>query len=210
MTSDPLRRVENDLAVMRTALGEELPFDRSHAALQMLTGAFGLPLLLLPWLGMGAHVLPGILLVDGLLAVAWLWQFYFARANRYERPAVWHTARIEATTALVLGLLLTAFFSWLYFLSSQHGDMKATGRFLSATVLFVLGVVGIAWVLFDRRRWTNLTWFIGLLVMGTLMPLCEQTQHGWMIAGACILVGGTGAGMLEFWQLHRPRVAHAD
>ena len=210
MSDDPLRRLEGDLAVMRAAIGDELPFDRSHAVLQLLTGAFGLPLLLLPWLGLEAYVLRGVLLFDGLLAVVWLWQYRSAKANRFERPAAWRTARLEATSALLIGGLLLMFAAWLYYLNHQHAELKSASRLVTATMLFVLGLAGLTWVLLDRRHLPSAAWFVALMVMGIAAPLCERVEQSWMVYGACIIVGGVSAGLLEFRQLRRVKVAHAD
>lgn len=210
MADDPLQRLEDDLAVMRAALSDDLPFDRSHAALQVLTGTFGLPLFLLPWLGWDAYVLPGILVFDGLLAGAWLWQYRLAKANRFERPSVWRTARIEAGSAWLISGLLAAFLAWLYFLIQRHAELKAAAGLIPATVLFLLGVGGMTWVMFDRQRRPNTAWFVALMVMGAVTPLCENARQSWMIYGASIFVGGISAGLLEVWHLNRSKVAHAD
>jgi len=210
MSDDPLRRVENDLAVMRAAIGDDLPFDRSHAVLQLLTGAFGLPLLLLPLLGLEAYVLRGVLMFDGLLAGVWLWQYRTAKANRFERPAVWRTARLEATSALLIGGLLVMFVAWLYYLNHQHADLKSASRFVTATMLFMLGLAGMTWVLLDRRYLASAAWFAGLMIMGILAPLCDRVEQSWMVYGACIIFGGVCAGLVEFRQLRRVKVAHAD
>lgn len=211
MSSDPLRRLENDLAVMRAAIGDDLPFDRSHAVLQLLTGAFGLPLLLLPLFGLDAYVLQGILVFDGLLSIAWLWQYRSTEANRFQRPLVWRTARLEIFSSLLIGGLLAAFFAWLTYLGSHLPDWNERfTNFVVPTTFFLLGVVGIAWVSFDRRRWPNLTWVVGLMLMGVIAPLCKLRSQNWMLYGSVILVAGLVAGMLELHLLSRRKATHAD
>jgi hypothetical protein len=211
MPSEPLQRVQDDLAAVRAALGTELPHDRSHAALYFLGAGLGLLLAALALLGLQSSLRPALFAYIALMLVAWAAQVRHLRARRAEAPARWRWGRAELAGSLVAIALLVSYVAWVGTLRRWQGRWELQDAFaLASSVLFFLGACGCAWAAADRRRWPNLGAAVALLAAGLLIPLCESREAFYTLAGCAIFAGGVASGLLLLWQIRRHEVGHAD
>jgi hypothetical protein len=211
MPSEPLQRIQEDLATVKAALGTELPYDRSHVALYLLGSGLGVLLAGLPLLGLGVYVRPVLFVYVGLLVAAWLAQIRHLRTRRAAAPALWRWGRKEAVASLVAIALLVGYVVWAATLArwqGQWGLREAVA--MASAVLFFLGTFGCMWVAVDRRRWHLLGGAAALVAGGALLPLCATREQFYVLVGAMVFAGGMSSGLLLLWQLRRHEVGHAD
>src|SRR5579859_7318332 len=100
MSSEPLQRIQADLTMVKAALGTELPYDRSHAALYFLSAILGVPLGGLTLLNLEPYIRPVLFVFIGLLLAAWAVQIRRLRTRRNQAPALWRWGRKEAMASL--------------------------------------------------------------------------------------------------------------
>jgi hypothetical protein len=211
MQPEPLQRIQDDLATVRSALGTELPHDHSHAMMCLLGAGLGVLLAGLPLLGLQAHVRPALLAYIAFMVAAWVAQIRHLRARRAESPARWRWGRAELAGSLVAIVLLVGYVAWVGTLRRWQGQWGLKEAFaLASTVFFFLGACGCAWVAIDHRRWPNLGAAVALVAAGVLIPLCETREAFYVLLGSAIFVGGMASGLLLLWQIRRHEVGHAD
>jgi hypothetical protein len=210
MQSDPLRRVQDDLATVKAALGTDLPYDRSHVVLYLLGAGGGVLLGGLALLGLVEHVRPVLGAWVGLMLAAWALQVRHLRARRAEAPALWRWGRKETAASLVAIPLLVGYVIWVGTLGRWQGHWGLREAFaMASAVFFFLGLVGCVCGTADRR-WHLLGGAAALVVGGVLVPLCSTHQQFHLLLGGMIFVGGLSSGLLLLWQLRRHEVSHAD
>src|SRR5579859_7271098 len=122
MPSEPLERVQQDLAAVQAALGTELPYDRSHVAMYLLGAGLGLLLAALALLGLEAYVRPVLAGYIGMMLLAWVVQVRHLRAHRATAPARWRLGLRETAASLVAIVLLVAYVIWVATLARWHGQ----------------------------------------------------------------------------------------
>jgi hypothetical protein len=211
MPSEPLQRVQEDLATVKAALGTELPYDHSHVAMYLIGAGLGVVLAALVLLGQAAHVRPIVGAYVALMLLAWAAQIRHLRAQRDTAPARWRWGRKETAASLVAIVLLVGYVVWVATLARWQGQWGTREAFaLASAVFFFLGVGGCAWVAADRRRWHLVGAAAALVIAGPLVPLCESREHFYLLLGALCLAGGLASGLLLLWQLRRREVHHAD
>jgi hypothetical protein len=211
MQSEPLQRVQDDLATVKAALGTELPFDHSHVALYFLGAGLGLVLAGMLVLGLGEYVRPALLGYIGLMLLAWLAQVRHLHAGRALKPSLWRWGRKEVTGSLVASVLLVGYVVWVATLARWQGQWTRREAFaLASAVLFSIGAAGCVWVVIDRRRWHVLGCAAALVLAGLLLPLCETLDQFYLLVGGLVFLGGLSSGLLLLWQLRRHEVSHAD
>src|SRR5947209_5110772 len=109
MLSEPLRRIQDDLATVKAALGTELPYDRSHVVLYLLSSILAFPLGGLAFFGLDSYIRPVLFTCIALLAAAWFVQIRHLRTRRVEAPALWRWGRKEMIASLVAIALLVGY-----------------------------------------------------------------------------------------------------
>lgn len=212
MQPESLQRVENDLAVVRAALGDGLPFDRSHVAMHFMAAGGGLLLVALTLAGLEAPAIRNALLGYGaLIALAWAVQIRHLRARRADAPSLWRWGRKEVVGSLVAMALLIGYVVYAATLARLNGawDQSAQSA-MNSSIFYFLGTFGFAWIAANRRHWPGLGWATGLLAAGVLLPWCRDAGQFYLVMGGAVLLGGLGSGTLLWWQVRRHEVAHAD
>ncbi|MFO0843583.1 MAG: hypothetical protein U0797_14475 [Gemmataceae bacterium] len=211
MQQEPLRRVQDDLATMKAALGTGLPHDRSHAALYFLGAGFGALLVVLALSGLEAYARQALASYLALMLAAWAAQMRHLRSRRCEAPAAWRWGRKEVVACVAAMALLVGYVVWTAALGRGQGRWGLhEAMALASPLAFCLGAACVTWVAVDRPRWPNLGVAVALLVVGSLAPLCESRAQFYSLAGVSTLAGGVTSGLLLLWQLRRHEVAHAD
>jgi hypothetical protein len=196
---------------MKAVLGDELPHDRSHAAMYLLGGPAGLLLAGLPLLGLGSFVGATMIGYTAFMVGAWFVQIRHLRARRAQAPALWRAGRKELGAALVLIVLLVGYVVWISNVARLQGQWGLPGQFaMASSVFYFLGAMGCAWVVMDRPRWPNLSGALALVLAGSVIPLCTTREQFHVVLGTMLLVGGVSSGLLLLWQIRRHEVAHAD
>jgi hypothetical protein len=210
MSSEPLQRLQDDLATVKAALGTELPCDRSHVAIAFLGAGLGIVLDGLALLGLEAHVRPVLCTYIGLMLAAWMIQLRHLRTRRAEAPALWRWGRKELAGSLVAIVLLVGYVVWVAELARRQGHWGLREAFaLASSVCFFLGAAGCAWVAVDSRRWPTLAAAATLVAAGAFLPLCETRRHFYLLVGSMLFLGGVLSGLLLRWQIRRHEVDHA-
>lgn len=211
MQPESLQRVQDDLATVKTALGAELPYDRSHVALYLLGAGAGVVLIGLLLLGLQSYVSPVLCAYSALMVAAWVVQVRHLRARRAEAPTRWRWGRKEAAASLVAIVLLVGYVVWAGTLARWQGQWgRREALAMASAVFFFLGTFGCIWVAVDRSRWSILGCAATLMTAGLLMPLCETYEQFYLLVGGMVFVGGMSSGLLLLWQLRRHEVGHAD
>jgi hypothetical protein len=211
MASEPLQRLQDDLATVRAALGTELPYDRSHVVLYFLSAALALPLGGLELLGVETYIRPVLFGCIALLIMAWFLQIRYLRTRRLEAPALWRWGRKETIASLLAITLLVGYVIWVATQARGQGRWGRSEAFaLASSILFFLGSCAAVWVTFDHRRWHLLGAAAALLGAGLSLPLCSTLRQFYLVMAIMILTGGLSSGLLLLWQIHRHEVEHAD
>jgi hypothetical protein len=211
MPSEPLHRVQEDLATVRAALGTELPYDRSHIAMYLAGTGLGVLLIVLALFGLEMYVRPVIGGSVALMLLAWAVQVRYLRAHRDTAPARWRWGRKEGVASVPAILLLVGYVVWVATLARSRGEWGPRNAFmLGSAVFFFLGVAGCAWVVADFRRWHLLGASASLLFAGLLMPLCMTRSQFYLLLGVMCAGGGLASALLLSWQLRQHEASHAD
>jgi hypothetical protein len=211
MPSEPLHRVQEDLTVVRAALGTELPYDRSHLGMYLIGFGLGVLLIILALFGQEAYVRPVVGGYVTLMLLAWAVQIHYLRTHRDMAPARWRWGRREAAASVAAILLLVGYVVWVATLARTHGQWGPRNAFaLGSAIFFFLGVAGCAWVVTDFRRWHLLGTSAALLLAGLAMPVCVTQNQFYLVLGAMCASGGLAAGLLLWWQLRQREAGHAD
>jgi hypothetical protein len=211
MSSEPLQRIQDDLATVKAALGTGLPYDRSHVVLYLLSAVVALPLGGLALFGLESSVRPVLFTCIAFFVAAWFVQIRHLRARRVEAPALWRWGRKEMIASLVAIALLVGYVVWVATQAQWQGRWGRPEAFaLASSILFSLGCCAAVWVFVDVRRWHLLGGAVALVSAGVLLPLASTLRHFYLILAAMILVGGLSSGLLLLWQIRRYEVSHAD
>ena len=210
MSREPIQRIEDDLATMKAALGMELPYDYSHAAMCFLGAGLGALLCALTLLGLELYTRPALGGYIVLMFAAWVTQIRHLRARRTEAPALWRWGRKEAVASVTAIALLVGYVVWAAAMGRMQGRWSLREALSMASPLFFcLGAAGCVWVTVETHRWPILGTAVALLILGLLIPLCESREQFYLLAGVIVLAGGTSSGLLLLWQLRRHGVDHA-
>jgi hypothetical protein len=211
MSSDPLRRIENDLATLKAAFGTELPYDRSHVAMYFLSAGLGVLLVVLSLSGLESYVRPSLFAYIVVMAGAWAVQIRHLHARRAEAPARWRWGRKELAASLVAMALAVGYVVWTATLARWQGQWGLREALaMASSVCFALGAFGCVWVVADTRRWHLLAGAATLVISGLVMPLCETRDQFYLLLGAMIIIGALSSGLLLLWQIRRHEVGRAN
>ncbi|MGO9115597.1 MAG: hypothetical protein ACLP9L_40840 [Thermoguttaceae bacterium] len=206
MSNANVDRVREDLAVMRQALGKQLPYGPKQvrdslilavagaviAAITGLTGIAALP----AEPGSPRNLLYGALIVAPVLLLC-----AAGGATAYRRkaahPLAWRDMRKGLVTFV---LVLPLFFGFLYW-SAKNGQPVAT--FINAGVIFS-GLFWLFGAFCDERYRYYWGWGISTLLFGAIMPLGSYQTAG-IFAGCWLLLGGLSTAGIMARQLRKER-----
>ncbi len=211
MSGEPLQRVRDDLAMVKSALGTELPYDRSHVLLYFLGAGLGGLLGGLTLLGLEAHIRPVLLAYIGVMLVAWAVQIRHLRVRQVEAPSRWRWGRKEAFASVVGMALVVGYVAWVGTWGRRQGHWGLPEAFsLASALFFALGSCACVWVVMDNRRWHMLGGAVALIGGGLLLPVCATLRQFYLLLAGMLLVGAISSGILLLWQIRHWEVNHAD
>ncbi len=211
MSNTSVDRVREDLAVIRQALGKQLPYGWKQvrdslilalvgtviAAITGLTGIAALP---------AEPGSPRNLLYGALVAAPILLLFFAGGSVAYRRKAVHPLEWREMRKGLAaFAVTLALFFGFLHWATS-HGQPAAA--FINAGVVFS----GLFWLVgsFCDPRYRHFWgWGVSTLLFGAAMPLGSYQTAG-IFAGCWLMLGGLSTAAIMAWQLRKDEVHGHD
>jgi hypothetical protein len=210
MSDVSVRRVREDLAVMRQALGNQLPFGPRQLRHSLILAAVGAAIAAITWLsgiaalpvnpGSGRNWMYGALIVVPvlLLLATGAADAYRQRATH---PLSWREMRNGLLATIVAVPLTFGFIYW----SGRHGQSIDT--FVNAGVIFS-GLFWLVGAVFDPRYRHLCGWGVATVLFGAVMPWGGYATAG-ILAGGWILLGGLATAGIMAWQLRQER-AHGN
>ena len=198
MSTDEIRRIEDDLATMRQAVTKDKPYERAdifpHLALgvgALISGALITIPMLQSQIDLRLCVLLGM--APGLV---WSCVRYFqARNQRAVRPVLWAEYK---WSFVALAISLPALFGWMWW-SEQFGANRFT---VGTAMLFCLGIVSCLKGLNDPiRRFLWLPPGISIIIFAVLLPTLDPKQ---ILFAGCVLLAVCGfGGAAAIWWMTR-------
>ena len=200
MGDNDLRRVKEDLAVVRRAAGLELPFGQEEVWANLALAAGGV-------VAVGWALLPHTLPAQwGMIPLILLAVGYLARMRaRYRRSTGRSPIRRRAYTASLVSMVVVGGLAIVYRLWATKLGISLTVA--GSAALFLLGLSMLLPVLGDRGRVPDLGLAVPLIVCGLAIPLCPVSL--WILVGAAFAVGGVAGALLTAHQLRRSVAGHA-
>jgi hypothetical protein len=202
MSDSNLDRVQEDLAVMRQAMGLRPAIEWEHvwvclalavvgiatAALTAFTNVAALPMTH----GSGAHltyiallVAPPLMVFGGMAVLAW--------RRRALAPLLWRESRQSAVIAFVATSLYLVFLAWAVWNGVSPGA-------LTVATLFLVGLFALLGGLSEPNRRHHLGWAIATMLAGACAPLGSYGSAG-LIVGGWLILGSLSTAGIIYWQL---------
>ena len=186
--SPDIRRVQEDLAVMREALGTEAPFGRP--VLRAWLGVAGVSTLgvIAAWTASAIAVVAAVVLGLTLIATV-MWWMVRARAVRGTATATWREVRMVAVAKLTGGFVMAVILSWFWHLGLQA----------SYVIAFAALCTGLATLVYATTRpWRRVAFGLAmpLLVFGAAVPVLHGDRIPLAAAAAGVAAGLGCAGIL--------------
>jgi hypothetical protein len=211
MSSESLQRIQDDLEMVKSALGSELPYDRSHVVLYFLGAGLGVPLGGLTLLSLESYIRPVLFVYIAVMLAAWAVQVRHLRKRRVEAPARWRWGRKEAIASVVAIALVVGYVGWIGTLGCWQGRWGLHDAFaLASSLFFCLGTAAAIWVVVDNQRWHLLGAAAALVGAAMLLATCATLRDFYFVLSGMTLLGGISSGALLVWQIRRREVDHAD
>ena len=200
MSTDEIRRIEDDLATMRQAVTKDKPYERAdifpHLALgvgALISGALITIPMLQSQIDLRLCVLLGM--APGLV---WSCVRYFqARNQRAVRPVLWAEYK---WSLVVLTIILPALLGWMWW-SEQFGASRSA---VGEAILFCAGIVTCLIGFIDPNRRAYLLSGISLTVFGVLLPTLDPKQIPFASCVFLAVIGFIGAAAI--WWMTRGRL----
>ena len=203
MSTDEIRRIEDDLATMRQAVKKDKPYERAdifpHLALgvgALISGALiSGALITIPMLQ--SRIDSRLCVLLGMApGLVWSCVRYFqARNQRAVRPVLWAEYK---WSFVALAISLPALFGWMWW-SEQFGANRFT---VGTAMLFCLGIVSCLKGLNDPiRRFLWLPPGISIIIFAVLLPTLDPKQI--LFAGCVLLAVCSFGGAAAIWWMTR-------
>ena len=191
MSTDEVRRVEEDLRVMRQSLRLDRPYDRRDVFPLIVLGCGALVALPLLYARMFANPRICMLLCLAPGALLFVRRYFDARREQAERPNLWFEYRFSAV-AVLLGI--PAVVGWIWW-SQQRGLSRIEA---GAPLMFCIGMASLFVGLFqsDRRQFTVIG--IGIMAFAAVLPLIRGMQIPYF---GSLLIAGLAFGSAAFIRL---------
>lgn len=211
MDSPDLSRVQQDLNLIKSQLGDEFPYDRRHVLLSLLGAGAGVIIALSASKGL-QPAMRSILIVYflGFLGF-WGWHFGRIRSERVCRPKAWRWTRRETAGSLVtVGLLiLYVLLTWTLIGERQGWDYAAWRDHIAGPLFFFTGVGLSAHSVGSWERLAGLGIGLSMALGGLIVPWSQNAAQTRLVLGFAILIGGVASAILLYWQIRRSEAAHA-
>lgn len=197
MSEPEIRRLREDLDVIRQAAGVDLPFNGRDVWLMTAVGCTtGAAIALMGWCVPVRYNWVVVLPAAVMIAV-WLGLAQSIRRRRATEPARWREMRYGLLSFFVFVPIVVGFMIWEVIL----GMPRAT---VGASALFFLGL-GLAWVgVTGRTRRSYIGGGLPLIVFGLSIPFCDPQQVR-VGAGLMVIAGGLATAAIQVWQLRSQR-----
>ncbi len=204
MSNANVDRVREDLAVMRQALGKQLPYGPKQVRDSLILAIAGAAIAAITALS-GIAALPAVpgsprnLLYGAVIVAPVMLLFFAGAAAAYRRkatqPLQWRDMRRALVTTV---LFIPAFFVILHW-SAKNG--QSVGTFINAGVIFS-GLLWLFGAFCDERYRHYWGWGVSTLLFGAIMPLGGYQTAG-IFTGCWLLLGGLSTAGIMAWQLRK-------
>jgi hypothetical protein len=208
MSESTLERVQEDLEVVKQAMGLRRPFEWEHVWACLALGVVGLLIATItaatdiarrPVVAASQSHLAylGLLLVPAALIMALL--VALGSRRRHVAPFFWCESRRSLVVAAVIVPLYLLFAAW------AARSTVAAGA-LTASTLFLAGLFALAGAIADPSRRHVLGFAVSTMLAGLVAPVANYESAG-LLAGAWLFLGGSSTAAILAWRL-RSTVAH--
>jgi len=193
MSSTELRRIQADQAVIRQAVGIDLPFDGHDIVVNILIALWGL--LLAVWVTYVPPERQGVMIAPIYFAGSIL-LFGTIRSfrRRASRPAIWREFRHALLAAAIFSIAIQVDRWWSF--------RTGAPRMLSTTAgFFVVGLAMLVMAAIDRNRRYSLGIAVPFIALGFVLPWCDSMRQQLIAIGYSILLGGLATAALQWCRL---------
>jgi hypothetical protein len=210
MNTADLNRVQDDLNVMRAALGGEFPYDRRHVGQSLVVAGAGviIGLTAIPeWRPLMRSVLVAYFMA---LMVLWYWQFRQIESEQATRPRAWSWTRRETRGSLLAIGLLVPYVLMMRLLVDQRGEWSflAWRDYVVGPTLFFVGVAVSSVSIATRERLSWLGWGIAAVLGGLIIPWCQTYTQTSLILSSMITFGGLASAVILHRQIREWEITH--
>lgn len=193
MINRDLKRIQDDLATVKSALGWDLPFNRQNVVLSLAIGSGGL--LCVAWmvqpyrLASPWHYLSAL----GFMCLPPLLYLLYTGAKGLE-VQLGSRRRWDFQRAGLSSLsLVYAFFFW------AIATDRVSADFGVSSMVFIFGAILLAIAAGDRSYISNIGWAIGFMLLAVLGLVSDG--HFLVLFGMQFAIGGFVSAAVMAWQL---------
>jgi hypothetical protein len=198
MQSNELKRVQDDIDLIKAAMGSEYPYDRRHVLLQLVVAGAGAIVTLGAVDEWRPLVRVAVCAYAVVMVTAWFWQVRQIKAEQSARPRAWNWTRRETWASISAIGLLIPYVVMTRIIADRRDqwDVLAWRDYVAGPVMFFVGVAVFSIGITARELRCCLGWGVAATTAGLVVPWCQTIGQTYLVLGAAVLLGGLASAVI--------------